>query len=240
MFVLKDMLHTNPMETFTKMVLTSVVVLAYLHRLAERDYDKKNTTDSTTSTEYFWNSLWFILVTMPTVGYGDTYPHTHFGRFVAALTMGTGIIFVAMLVTIFTENIELTGPEEAVVTLLDEEEKKLMLSHSAARLLGSWWKTISNLKKRAKAGDEEALRSVATGRGILQGASLAQASFAFRKAKHEVEWSNRKKDGTQVEELPDKYENMARTCTMNELMSEVQHMRNEMRSLHAQAEVRKL
>merc|ERR1711959_420218 len=40
LFVLKDLLHTNPMRTFTYMLLTAVVVLAYLHRLAERDFDR--------------------------------------------------------------------------------------------------------------------------------------------------------------------------------------------------------
>lgn len=39
----------------------------------------------------FWDSLWWALTTVTTVGYGDVVPETQIGRFVGALTMIVGI-----------------------------------------------------------------------------------------------------------------------------------------------------
>jgi membrane protein insertase Oxa1/YidC/SpoIIIJ len=45
-------------------------------------------------------TFWWTIVTLTTVGYGDTYPNTNWGRLVGALTMITAIIMVAFPVTI--------------------------------------------------------------------------------------------------------------------------------------------
>src|SRR6476660_2064604 len=39
----------------------------------------------------FWDSLWWAVVTMTTIGYGDIYPHTAGGRLSAVYLMFAGI-----------------------------------------------------------------------------------------------------------------------------------------------------
>jgi voltage-gated potassium channel len=45
----------------------------------------------------FWDGIWWAVVTVTTVGYGDLYPHTVAGRLIAMVLMLVGIGFIAVL-----------------------------------------------------------------------------------------------------------------------------------------------
>merc|ERR1712151_1294426 len=51
-------------------------------------------------------AMWFVFVTMTTVGYGDMSPITPIGRCVCIITMLTGIIFMSIVVIIIGGNFE--------------------------------------------------------------------------------------------------------------------------------------
>jgi len=57
----------------------------------------------------FGDAVWWSLVTITTVGYGDTYPVTDVGRFLAVLLMGGGLVIVgttsAIVVSYISERI---------------------------------------------------------------------------------------------------------------------------------------
>lgn len=44
-----------------------------------------------------WDGVWWAIVTVTTVGYGDTYPMTDAGRIIAIVVMFVGIGFIAVL-----------------------------------------------------------------------------------------------------------------------------------------------
>jgi voltage-gated potassium channel len=44
-----------------------------------------------------WDGVWWAIVTVTTVGYGDTYPQTDAGRIIAIAVMFVGIGFIAIL-----------------------------------------------------------------------------------------------------------------------------------------------
>jgi voltage-gated potassium channel len=44
-----------------------------------------------------WDGVWWAIVTVTTVGYGDTFPHTNAGRVIAIVVMFVGIGFIAIL-----------------------------------------------------------------------------------------------------------------------------------------------
>ena len=46
------------------------------------------------------DTFWWCMVTFTTVGYGDQYPRTPWGRIIAGVTMFCGIFFMAMPLTI--------------------------------------------------------------------------------------------------------------------------------------------
>lgn len=50
--------------------------------------------------EYLTNSVWYMITTMATVGYGDFYPHTHIGRIVCGLLILWSIVIVSLMVVV--------------------------------------------------------------------------------------------------------------------------------------------
>lgn len=86
--------------------LIYAVVFVYVIALAtlQVERDAPNATITT-----FGDALWWAVVTIATVGYGDTYPVTGTGRVLATLLMGGGIVIVgttsAIVVSYITERI---------------------------------------------------------------------------------------------------------------------------------------
>ena len=69
----------------------------------------------------FGSSMWMIIITMTTVGYGDLYPSTHFGRFCAVVGGFLGMVFVSVLVASLNHLIDFTPQEEKVHKILKKE-----------------------------------------------------------------------------------------------------------------------
>jgi hypothetical protein len=91
-------------------------------------------------------TFWWCIVTMTTVGYGDHFPVTPVGKIVAVFTMISGIIILALPITVIGTNFsrvlreiqqermleELNKIDRDGDGLIDEEELALMIQHMAA------------------------------------------------------------------------------------------------------------
>merc|ERR1719409_2488747 len=82
------------------MVLIAVIVFSSAVFSFEQSGPSKDDFQSIPRT------FWWALVTMTTVGYGDITPITPLGRFVAVFAMFTGIIIVALPITVIGANFE--------------------------------------------------------------------------------------------------------------------------------------
>jgi voltage-gated potassium channel len=83
-----------------------------------------------------WDGVWWAIVTVTTVGYGDTFPQTDAGRIIAIVVMFVGIGFIAVLTAAAAERFlrvqrqernELEGVEQRldeILTRLDAIERK--------------------------------------------------------------------------------------------------------------------
>lgn len=67
-----------------------VISLAQMISLSEKKYVE--------SFEVFQNSVWFIIITMGTVGYGDYSPLTYLGRLISFTAAISGIIISSFLI----------------------------------------------------------------------------------------------------------------------------------------------
>ncbi|MDX2026702.1 potassium channel family protein [Microcella sp.] len=86
--------------------LIYAIIYIYVIALATLQAER-GATDATITT--FGDALWWALVTITTVGYGDTYPVTGVGRFLAVLLMAGGLVIVgtasAIVVSYITERV---------------------------------------------------------------------------------------------------------------------------------------
>ena len=86
--------------------LIYAIVYIYVIALATLQAER-GAADATITT--FGDALWWALVTITTVGYGDTYPVTGVGRFLAVLLMAGGLVIVgtasAIVVSYITERV---------------------------------------------------------------------------------------------------------------------------------------
>ena len=64
----------------------------------QADGDSKDDFDS------IMNSAWFVLVTLSTVGYGDSTPSTDAGHGIAAAAIVAGVLFMSMPLAIVGNN----------------------------------------------------------------------------------------------------------------------------------------
>jgi len=60
---------------------------------------------------HLYTSFWLVMVTMMTIGYGDIYPQTHFGRFVCIIACLVGMLLVSTLVLALSSKLEFTADE---------------------------------------------------------------------------------------------------------------------------------
>lgn len=86
--------------------LVYATVYVYVIALTTLQFER-TAPDATITT--FGDAVWWAFVTLTTVGYGDTYPVTGIGRFLAVLLMGGGIVIVgttsAIVVSYITERV---------------------------------------------------------------------------------------------------------------------------------------
>lgn len=85
-----------------RVVLTALLVLlGYGGLLVGLVYVEQGTQSP--SIDSLWDALWFSLVTLTTVGYGDLYPATHVGRFLGLLFVLGSLGLTAALIGNFVE-----------------------------------------------------------------------------------------------------------------------------------------
>jgi len=114
-FNIKSELKKRP---FYFIMFFFIIILAFLGWfLRSVEYgvinEKGNNAGGTNDLEYLPNSLWLIVVTMTTVGYGDITPKSHLGRLICVIACITGMVFVSLSVVSMT-----------VISEFNEEEKK--------------------------------------------------------------------------------------------------------------------
>ncbi|KRY38564.1 Small conductance calcium-activated potassium channel protein [Trichinella spiralis] len=81
-FVLKTLMHENPLRVLIIFTVFFWIIMAWILRQCEQ-------FDTIEDQIKYMNSLWFIIITFMSIGYGDVTPHTYCGRTVA---ISTGIV----------------------------------------------------------------------------------------------------------------------------------------------------
>lgn len=96
------------------------------------------------------NSIWAVWITMTTVGYGDFFPKTLYGRILIIIVAIWGIFIVSMMVVTLSNFLSLDNSEKRALVVLNRLKLRKEIEEKAAFLLTSFAKVNRNVKKMEK------------------------------------------------------------------------------------------
>merc|ERR1719291_1144743 len=73
-----------------------------------------------------FSAMWFVLVTLTTVGYGDIYPGSALGKVVAAVAIMCGVLFMAMPITIVGNSFAIVWEEREALKVVMRVQRLLL------------------------------------------------------------------------------------------------------------------
>lgn len=84
-----------------------------------------------------WNCMWNVIITLTSVGYGDIFPKSTFGRIVGIIICFWGVFIVSFFVVTVTNMLNFSGSEEKAYNLLLRLYYKTELKREAVGVLQS-------------------------------------------------------------------------------------------------------
>lgn len=112
-FYVKALFNKRPGLITFLVATTSILFLSYLLRIFERVY--YNSCGQIVFDDYF-TSIWCVIITMTTVGYGDVYAVSPFGRIISLANAFWGSFLISMLVGLIANVFTLNEKQKLAVT----------------------------------------------------------------------------------------------------------------------------
>ena len=119
-FTFKALLLTDPARTVSVLMVGSVVILAYQLRIFEIQYYK---AIGQIDFDGYFSAVWCVIITMTTVGYGDMYPVTTFGRIIGVIAAFWGTFVISLLIIVAAEVFSLNLIEQKALHHLLQTRK---------------------------------------------------------------------------------------------------------------------
>jgi len=94
---------------------------------------------------FFPTCIWFTIVTMTTLGYGDITPVAWQGRLFAAISVLSGCVTISLMVGVLTNKLSLDMFETRVTDWLSANSKNKIKQQRAAALIQKSWKESKKL-----------------------------------------------------------------------------------------------
>jgi hypothetical protein len=146
-FAIKAYLKINPFVTLLFCVAFVIIIFGYAAQLFEYYNSTMMNSMDDTGNAYvqamqkfsnIYNALWLIVVTMSTIGYGDIYPTTYFGRVIAIFACIIGTFILSLLVVFLNTYINFDEVEKLVFnTVIEEKSNPMYLKKEACSLVGT-------------------------------------------------------------------------------------------------------
>jgi hypothetical protein len=167
---IKMIFSVRPVRAMCTIFTILLLTTSYCIRVAESPLNKTHST-------YYWNHLWLVIVTMTTVGYGDTVAISHFGRLVSTVIMALGTLLISLMTASATANLAFSLTESRLVATADAERLRGTAALASASYLQYRWRVKSG-KIQSNWWQHDHLRR-----------NFWKAVTTFRKAQEEVDGS---------------------------------------------------
>ncbi|KAK3281615.1 hypothetical protein CYMTET_10610 [Cymbomonas tetramitiformis] len=154
---IKMWLSISPFTTLALASVLNVLIFGYLVRISEIPGPTGWGTENNFHNN-FWETLWLVVTTLSTVGYGDAYPTTHPGRLFCTLSFIVGNITIAVMIAVITEYLKCSPSEQRVVDMKISSKFKLRLTNVAGDIIVSSCKLFLyriKLRKMIQRGETE-------------------------------------------------------------------------------------
>lgn len=116
-FAFKALQKEKPFLTLMVIFVLTCVCFGFSLRIFEMHYWESQVSLNQ-NWRYHWNALWCVFVSMTTVGYGDFFPKTHYGRFIVILACIVGVYFVSMMMVFMTQKSIMSESEQKAYKLI--------------------------------------------------------------------------------------------------------------------------
>lgn len=155
-FILKTILKEQPIPV----LVTSLSLLLFISGFCVRMIESLQCAtyrDLECIPLSFWDSLWLLVVTTLTIGYGDIVPSTDGGRFVAIVGGLTGTLITAFTIALTADYLQLSRSENKVVAFLKKHEQRITVRVSAIVGMQSAFRYYLARKRGAPASELQSL-----------------------------------------------------------------------------------
>jgi voltage-gated potassium channel Kch len=98
------MFKDNPLMLIGVFFAISSMIFAFQIYIIERRAALLSAYTTGISNNYT-NALWLVLITITTVGYGDYFPHTDYGRVIILIVAIWGIFIISMMVVVVSNTL---------------------------------------------------------------------------------------------------------------------------------------
>ncbi len=141
-YAVKSLVENSPIKTYSVSLVIFVLCFSFSVRVFERDVQKEF--------NLFWNSIYYVLITMTTVGYGDIVAKTNEGRTIAMVACIVGVFLISMMIISVNKILSMSSTELNVLLILERIYSNKDLEDSAKNVLLHFSKILKSKRFKNK------------------------------------------------------------------------------------------
>lgn len=146
-FAIRCLLKTRPYLFLSCLIIFCVFSTSYILKIIEGpffDGSKEKRFNNYTTIE---NCIWTVLVTMTTVGYGDLYPSSNYGRFLLLFSAVVGTILISLVIITLQQQFQFNPTEDNAYRFYERIKTKADIQRKGAICFKN---TFQFLRSRSK------------------------------------------------------------------------------------------
>ena len=141
LFAIKCMMKQRPYRVLIYSLIITTLIFGYLLRI----FESKLNEISEQNFSNMINCIWCVIITLTSVGYGDIYPKTYFGRIVGIFICFWGFFIISFFVLTVENILSFNQSEKKAFDILQSLTYKHEMKKKAVKVLSSAY-ALKNLK----------------------------------------------------------------------------------------------